>query len=463
MKNEVNMINGKSYVVWILTLCLLIGLGSPEMLQAHVKPSSGFDMFSAQEEVQAGKQAAEDARKQLPLLPDSDPVTQYVQQLGKKLVAHAPGEKWPYEFHVVNQKEINAFALPGGPIFVNLGTIQAADNEAQLAGVMAHEISHVVQRHGTRAASKQMMAHLPVALLGGLLGKGALSQAAQLGISFGVGSYFLKNSRTAESEADLLGTDVMYDTGYDPHQMAVFFAKLAEEGGARGPQFFSDHPDPGNRAQAVSKEVATLSKKSFVTDSPEFRDIKQRALAMKPLTAQQIADMQKSRANSSETAAPSGSTKIFTHNDYKISYPDNWNVYGDQNSSVTIAPANGVSETAIANGVIINVYQPEDAHASLDQATHELVNSLRQSNTDLRAIGNDEDIKVNGASGKSLDLIGSSPIQDQQGKAIKERDWLVTFKRGDGTLLYLVFIAPDKDFSSMRPTFEKMLKSMQLK
>jgi hypothetical protein len=109
------------------------------------------------------------------------------------------------------------------------------------------------------------------------------------------------------------------------------------------------------------------------------------------------------------------------------------------------------------------MYQPEDSRASLDQATHELLASLRQSNSDLRAIGNDEDIRVNGASGKSLDLIGSSPIQDQQGKAIKERDWLVTFKRGDGTLLYLVFIAPDKDFSSMRPTFEKMLKSMQLK
>jgi len=90
------------------------------------------------------------------------------------------------------------------------------------------------------------------------------------------------------------------------------------------------------------------------------------------------------------------------------------------------------------------------------------LDSLRQSNPDLRAIGNDEDIRANGASGKSLDLIGTSPIQDQQGKAIKERDWLVTFKRNDGSLLYLVFIAPDKDFGAMRPEFEKMLKSLQL-
>jgi len=135
---------------------------------ARVKPSSGFDMFSAQEEVQAGQQAAAEANKQLPLLPDSDPVVQYVQQLGARLASHAPGEKWPYQFHVVNQKEINAFALPGGPIYVNLGTIQAADNESELAGVMAHEISHVVQRHGTRAATKQMAAQVPLAILGGM-------------------------------------------------------------------------------------------------------------------------------------------------------------------------------------------------------------------------------------------------------------------------------------------------------
>ena len=192
-------------------------------LQARVEPSHGFNMFSAQEEVQAGQQSAAQVAKQLPVLPDSDPVTLYVQRLGQQLAAHAPGEKWPYTFHVVNQKEINAFALPGGPVFVNVGTIQAADNEAELAGVMAHEISHVVQRHGTRAASKQMAAQLPLAILGGVMGQGALSQMAQMGLSFGVGSYFLKNSRKAESEADLLGTDIMYDTGFNPRAMADFF------------------------------------------------------------------------------------------------------------------------------------------------------------------------------------------------------------------------------------------------
>ena len=130
-----------------LVALLVVCLRAPLPVEARVTPSHGFDMFSAQEEVQAGQQAAAQVSKQLPVLPDSDPVAIYVQRLGQQLAVHAPGEKWPYSFHVVNQKEINAFALPGGPVFVNIGTVRAADNEAELAGVMAHEISHVVQRH----------------------------------------------------------------------------------------------------------------------------------------------------------------------------------------------------------------------------------------------------------------------------------------------------------------------------
>src|SRR5438105_700702 len=295
-------------VARVLAVLLAFCIVAPQLLVARVTPSHGFDMFSAQEEVQAGQQASTQVSRQLPILPETDPITIYVQRLGRQLAAHAPGEKWPYSFHVVNQKEINAFALPGGPVYVNLGTIQAADNEAELAGVMAHEISHVVQRHGTRAASKQMAAQLPLAILGGIMGRGALSQMAQMGISFGVGSYFLKNSRQAESEADLLGSDIMYDTSFNPQAMANFFTKLEKEGGTRSPQFLSDHPDPGNRAEAVAKEVATLPRKTnYRTDSAEFRDIKQRVGSMKPLTAQRIAERQTPATGaSSADVRPSG-------------------------------------------------------------------------------------------------------------------------------------------------------------
>jgi len=455
-----------------LALIVSLGmfLGIPQGLPARVKPSSGFNLFSAQEEIQAGQQAAADATKQLPVLPDSDPVVMYVQQLGARLAAHAPGEKWPYNFHVINQKEINAFALPGGPIYVNLGTIQAADNEAELAGVMAHEISHVVQRHGTRAATKQMAAQLPLAILGGIMGRGALSQMAQLGISFGVGSYFLKNSRSAESEADLLGADIMHDAGYDPRAMAEFFAKLEKEGGgAHGPQFLSDHPNPGNRAQAVSREANTLPRKQYQTTSADFSRVKQLVAGMKPLTAQEISAMHKGGMGPGGTvpgggiAMPSGSFQKLEHNDYSISYPDNWQVYGDKSSAVTIAPQNGVSENAIAYGVMISVYQPEAANTPLDRATHEFVNSLHQSNPDLKQIGNDENMKVNGVAAKSVELIGTSPVHDSQGQVVRERDWLVTVQKRDGSLLYMVFISPEPEFASLRPVFEQMVRSMRMR
>jgi Zn-dependent protease with chaperone function len=454
----------------ISVFALALYLSALPSLQARVEPTHGFDIFSQDEEIQLGKQNAADVMKQLPVLPDSDPVTQYVQGLGAKLVQRAPGYQWPYNFHVVNVKEINAFALPGGPIFVNLGTIQAADNEAQLAGVMAHEISHVVQRHGTRAASKQMGAQLPIAILGGLLGSSTLAKAAEMGISFGVGSYFLKNSRRSESEADLLGTDIMYDSGYQPQQMAVFFHKLEKE---MGPgtnsminQFMSDHPNPGNRVAAVSAEVKTLMPRTYLADSKEFKQIKARVAGMKPLSSEQVAAMQKeggpAEPAGSGPVLPSANLKVFTHSDYQISYPENWQVFGDQSSSVTIAPQSGVSQNAVAYGVMIATYQPEQG-TSLDEATRELVAQLKQSNPDLKQIGHAEKVRVSGVVGQSSELVGSSPIKNAQGKPLEERDWLVTVPRHDGTVLYLVFISPDKDFSSMRPAFEGMVRTLQVK
>ena len=185
---------------------------------------------------------------------------------------------------------------------------------------------------------------------------------------------------------------------------------------------------------------------------------------MRPLTAQQIAALQQSPAMNASpgNVQPAVSLRNFSHRDFEISYPENWQVFGDRNSAVTLAPPDGVAQNAVAYGVMINTFQPEDSNASLDQATHELLASLRQSNPDLRQIGHDETIRVNGVAGKSVDLIGNSPLRDQSGRPGQERDWLVALMRTDGTLLYVVSIAPDKDFESLRPTFEQMLKSLRM-
>ncbi|MDP9267724.1 MAG: M48 family metallopeptidase [Acidobacteriota bacterium] len=461
----------------IVALTLALAIAAPQLLEARYKPSTGMNAFSRDQEVQAGQQAAAEVARKLPLLPDSDPIARYVSRLGQTLASHAPGDQWPYSFHVVNQKDINAFALPGGPVYINLGTIQAADNEAQLAGVIAHEISHIVQRHATRAATKQMQAQIPLAILGAVLGgRGSMGgQLAQLGISFGLGSYFLKNSRTAEREADLVGADIMYDSGYDPRQLAAFFETLqSQSGSSRGPQFLSDHPDPGNRAASIGDEVRTLPARSFQRDSTEFQNMKRLAMNMRPMTAQEIAQQQRSGnpnggygGYGGQTSRPdvmaSGNFRSLQHQAFTISYPDNWQVFGDDSSSVTIAPPAGVAQNAVAYGVIIDGFQPESERGSLDDAMHQLLQQLHQSNPDLRAVGNDESIRVNGVTGRSIDLVSTSAMRDRQGRAQRERDWLVAFPYSDNTILYLVFIAPEQDFETLRAqAFEPMLRSLRL-
>jgi Zn-dependent protease with chaperone function len=460
-----------------VVLCALIA--SPQVLEARFTPTTGSNAFTVEDEIKIGQQAAADTNKKEPILPDSNPVAQYVARLGQKLASHAPGEKWPYQFHVVNVKDINAFALPGGPIYVNLGTIQAAQNEAQLAGVMSHEISHVVQRHATRAATSAQKYQIGLGILGALLGRGAGSAIAGAAAQFAVGSVFLKNSRKSESEADLLGTDIMYDSGYDPRQMANFFQILEEKYGPGGSQFFSDHPNPGNRVEAVTAELNTLpAQRSYVTDTPEFDRIHAQAMGMRALTAQEAAQ-QGGRGNtgSSGNAAPSGAAgdilpsgqlQQFQHQAYSVQYPSNWQVFGDKSSDVTIAPASGVGrdkngQGAVAYGVIVSIFEGEQGRsASLDDSTHQLMDQLRQSNPDLKQAGQDEGIRVNGVQGRSVDLIGTSPIPDSNGKTQRERDWLVTLQRRDGSVLYLVFIAPERDFQQLRPTYEQMLRSLHV-
>ena len=169
----------------------------------------------------------------MPVLPDGRAEAQYVQRLGRELVAVIPRKtSWPYQFHVVPQKEINAFALPGGPIFVNIGTMTAAANEAQLAGVMAHEVSHVYRQHSIKQIRKQQLQQGIVGILGAVLGQsgGATATLARLDIGIGSGMLSLKYSRGDEAQADSVGAVLMYKVGYQPVELAQFFQTLGTAG-----------------------------------------------------------------------------------------------------------------------------------------------------------------------------------------------------------------------------------------
>ncbi len=425
----------------------------------------GFNQFTPEQEVQLGQEASQQVMREMPLVPESSPVTKYVQQLGQKLAARAPGFKYPYTFRVVNQEDINAFALPGGPIFINLGLIQRAD-ESELAGVMAHEISHVVQRHATNQASKQMIAQLPLAVLGGLVGQGVGGQLAQLGASFGLSSLFLKYSRDAESEADLVGAQIMYDAGFNPYAMAEFFQVLEKEGGSRGPEFLQSHPNPGNRAENVSQAIAKFPKKQYARqDSAAYRNMKEAASSMKAMSAQEVAQYaQRHGGGAAQQAsiAPAGGFQRLDHSAFSMSYPSNWQVAGNQNSAVLIAPQGGAQGGAIAYGVLISGYRPQQAQ-SLDQATQELYQMLRQSNPEISPAGNLQSININGIPARSVRLRSRSPLTTQDGRAVAETDWLVAIPRQDGTVLYMIFISPEQQWEQLAPSYEQMLQSLQVR
>ena len=276
---------------------LVIALATTLQLAAQTGPQlpnpGTVAGISREQQEQLGLQAMAEVYKQMPALPDSSPVTRYVQQLGSKLVRVIPPDRsWPYQFHVIEEKDINAFALPGGPIFLNIGTILAAANEAQLAGVMSHEMSHVYMQHSVKQATKESLAQTVLGVVGGVLGArgGALSSLANVGLQFGVGTLFLKYSRADEAQADAVGAIIMYKAGYDPRALAQFFQQLEEQGGPGGPQFLSDHPNPGNRVAAVEKEISGWPPRNYQTNSSAFTAARQQAASVKAYTAQQIQD-----------------------------------------------------------------------------------------------------------------------------------------------------------------------------
>src|SRR5262249_16369745 len=265
----------------LIIIALILVTVTVRAERTKLKP--GFNAFSPAQDIDMGKQSAAQIEKEINLITDRD-ITNYIATLGAQLVARTPNEnKFPFTFKVVDEKEINAFALPGGPVYVNRGAIEAADNEAQIAGVIGHEISHVILRHGTNQASKGQLIGGIGGALGGILGGGALGQVASAGGALAANSVLLRYSRDAETQADLMGAQNLYDSGYAPRAMAEFFDKLAKEHkGTSVEQFFSNHPIPENRIAKVNTEITKIGPEPSnpKVDTPEFQRAKKSLLAM---------------------------------------------------------------------------------------------------------------------------------------------------------------------------------------
>jgi beta-barrel assembly-enhancing protease len=365
-----------------------------------------------------------------------------------------------------------------------------------LAGVLAHEMSHVYMQHSAKQAPKSTVAQIIAGLAGAVLPQSGLGNLARMGIQFGAGTMLMKYSRADEAQADSTGAIIMYRAGYNPKAMADFFQKLEQKYGKGGPQMLSDHPNPGNRQQAIQQEVRNWPPKNYITNSADFPQVKQDAMKVKAYSAQEIANGAKSGQweqqnrqnhvipanlpasssnqgsgaggeNTNATAEnisfkdvkPSGHLTRHEGQGFTIYYPDNWKVAGDSNTTI-IGPPSGQAQSGIAYGAIVG-NQPSSGGGSLDDATQKLAQGMAQENPGMTISGDMKPIEVNGTQGRSLELSGKSPLT-QNGQPLPERDWLVTLPRPQGGLAYLVFVSPERDFNQLHPTYQKMLDSLQL-
>lgn len=471
---------------------LLTATSDVAVAQTQVKP--GFNLFSPAQDQEIGRQSADAAEQQLPILNDKS-IETYVDRVGKRLAAVAPGADYPYQFKVVNASDINAFALPGGYMYVNRGLIEAAQNEGQLAGVMAHEMAHIALRHGTSQASKAYLSQTGLGILGGLIGKdnGSTEQTiATLG-GFGLNTLFLKFSRTAEEQADITGVQMMAAAGYDPVDMVNFFNILANEQN-RNPgkveQFFSSHPPPANRAARINQEAALLTVKP-AEPVGGFAQVKSELTRMSPAASmQQIAQGQSAPAPGERSgsersipeikvAGPSTEFLVFVQrNDlFEIGYPDNWLTYeADQGYGVIIAPEGGFVDTGgkerdLISGVIVNHYEPfendssdrlgaglVEGNSNLVRATNDLLGTILQTNPDMEMVKDSERRnRIDGAQSLSVVLSGHSPVTQQE-----ERVTLFAREVADGHIIYALFIAAEQDYKRLNETFNRMITSLQV-
>jgi len=438
--------------------------------QTRIVPDK--NKYSPADDVKLGQQAAAQARKELPMLNDGR-TNEYVGEIGDRLVRVIPSEfrhsEFRYTFEVVNQKEINAFALPGGPMFLNRGMLESAQNEAQVAGVMAHELSHVILRHGTAQATKGEKFQIGAVagqILGAIVGGAAGSVIAQ-GSQFGLGAYFLKYSREYESQADLLGAQMMARAGYDPHEMANMFRIIEKQGGGGGPQWLSDHPNPGNRYEAINREAASLRVEGRTPDNGEFNSIKSRLGGMQPAyTAEQIARGQGRTSRPVGTtggrvvrvAAPSEQYRNYQSGALSVSVPANWREMASGNT-VMYGPDGAFfdgdsGQTVFTHGVEIGT---APGSGNLQRDTEGLLRAFAQSNPQLRQQGNYRRENVAGRQGLTAALSNVSDVTGQP-----EYVSVGTTQLRDGSLLYVIGVSPQQEANTYESAFRRIRQNLDV-
>ena len=458
-------------MVWLTAAAVFampVGVFSQTQITYH------SNKYKPTDDVKVGRQAAAEVEQQLPILRDAD-ATNYVSRIGQRLVNSIPREfqhpEFQYYFKVVNASDINAFALPGGPMYVNRGMIEAAHNEGEMAGVMAHELSHVALRHGTAQASKAQKYGLLAGILGigGQILGGPAGAAAQIA-GQGVGVYFLKFSREYETEADLLGSRIMANAGYDPHDLANMFKTIERQSGGGGGGFLSDHPSPANRYERINQEAQYLRVVNPIRDTRDFDRVQARLRGMgrAPSTAEIARSGQRyptGEPTGNYPGNPPRGRVDYPSSSYQnystlggVSVPNNWRELAD-NNSVWFSPEGAYgqyqNQVVYTHGVNFGLAQTQSSN--LQQATQEFLNGLTQGNGNLRQRSSLQRTTIGGRTGLTATLTN---LNEATGQA--ENITLITTQLRNGELFYMIAVAPENESASYQSTFRNILRTLQI-
>ncbi|MEQ1765057.1 MAG: M48 family metallopeptidase [Pyrinomonadaceae bacterium] len=452
-----------AFALWAMLLLPLSAI-------AQTRVTMPKNKYKVQDDVKIGNDASRQVQQQFPLLNDRQ-TQAYVERVGERLVSAIPAEfqqpAFDYRFQVVNARDINAFALPGGPMYVNRGMIEAAKNEGEMAGVMAHEISHVALRHATAQQTKLNNPLNQILGIGAVLGGAILGGqgGAQLGQAIVAGS-FLRYSRDYETQADILGARIMADAGYDPRDLANMFRTIAGEGGGRGPEWLSSHPDPGNRFQKINQEAGYLNvSPNPIKITQEFSRTKERLSGMP--RARSMAEIEKDVKAGNTTSptangrytnnVPYPSTRYRTYRSgswIQMNLPSNWEEFSGQ-SDVTFAPQGAYGNQGITHGAMVGLSRSRGG--SFDQAAQDYVDGLVQANNYLRQQGGFTRATVAGRQSYVTTLSGRSPVTGRN-----ETVTVYTVPMRSGDLLYIAGVAPTDDAFRYNSALRTMVGSVRL-
>jgi Zn-dependent protease with chaperone function len=460
-------------VTWLALVALI---AMPLLAVGQTRVTAPKNKYQIEDDVKLGQQASQQVRQQMPLINDSY-IDNYVESVGRRLVAAIPPEfqhpQFNYTFDVVNARDINAFALPGGPMFVNRGMIEAAKREGEMAGVMAHEISHVALRHATAQATETQKFQIGSVLgqiLGGVVG-GIPGAVIGAGSQIGFGAGALRYSRKYETQADILGAQIMARAGYDPRDLAEMFRTIESQGGGSGgPEWLSSHPNPGNRYERINQEAAMLrvNPNNAINNTREFQNVQARlrrggsAPSMEEIArggqrypnqgggTSQNGDY----ARGERIAYPSTNYRTERNNLFSVAIPSNWRTLGSGNS-VSYAPEGAYGSNGITHGVMFSAEQAR--YRNLDQAAQEVLQGLLQSNNYLQQTGGWRRTSIDGRSALVTTLSGNSPITGQL-----ENVTILVTQLSDGNVFYMAGVSPRNESGTYQRTFNEIARSLRL-